>query len=186
MQGMLAIDFEASCLPRHGRSFPIEVGVSDGQLVHSWLIRPDAQWEGWDWTAEAENLHGLSRARLWSEGLSPRRVMTELTLVVGDRPLVADSDLDQYWLDTLMAAAGREDRLKISHAGLLIDQWQPSLSAVDQAKAEADRIQPQRHRAGADAHWLALTLRALAPRQERRAPEPFREMAAYRDFVQAA
>ena len=55
----MAIDFEASCLPRHGRSFPIEVGIAGGGIARSWIIRPHAAWAGWDWTAEAEALHGL-------------------------------------------------------------------------------------------------------------------------------
>ena len=26
---LIALDFEASCLPRHGRSYPIEIGIAD-------------------------------------------------------------------------------------------------------------------------------------------------------------
>ena len=51
---ILAVDFEASCLPRHGRSYPIEVGIAnENGTARSWLIRPAVLWEGWTWTEEA-------------------------------------------------------------------------------------------------------------------------------------
>lgn len=76
---MIAIDFEASCLPKHGRSYPIEVGISeDGLTSRSWLIRPHISWTGWTWTEEAERLRRLSQVRLWRDGLPVERVATEL------------------------------------------------------------------------------------------------------------
>ena len=102
---ILTIDFEASCLPRHGRSFPIEVGVAGGGLSRSWLIRPAACWAGWDWTQEAEALHGISRARIERDGLPAAQVLAELVATVAGRRVIADSPLDQYWLDRLAAAA---------------------------------------------------------------------------------
>ena len=39
---IIAIDFEASCLPRHGRSYPIEVGVAGDGIERSWIIAPSA------------------------------------------------------------------------------------------------------------------------------------------------
>lgn len=80
----VAIDFEANCLPRHGRSFPIEVWVTDGRGVRSWLIRPVAERRAWDCTNEALALHGISP----------------------ERRVVADSSLDSYWWRMLAGGAG--------------------------------------------------------------------------------
>ncbi len=86
----MAIDFEASCLPRHGRSFPIEVGIAGGGIARSWIIRPHAAWTGWDWTAEAEALHGLSRARIEAEGEPADLVLAQLAAAVAGCRVVAD------------------------------------------------------------------------------------------------
>ena len=67
---LIALDFEASCLPRHGRSYPIEIGIADEHgLIRSWLIRPPDAWAGWGWTQEAERLHGISKEQLARDGL---------------------------------------------------------------------------------------------------------------------
>ncbi|MEI9852878.1 MAG: hypothetical protein WDN24_20705 [Sphingomonas sp.] len=95
MTDIVAIDFEASCLPRHGYSFPIEVGIAvNGDHVRSWLIAPDPGWEGWDWTREAEALHGISRDHLIAHGRPAGIVLAELTAEVGANRLVSDSSLD--------------------------------------------------------------------------------------------
>lgn len=162
----VAIDFEASCLPRHGRSYPVEVGISDGRMLRSWLILPHADWDGWDWTAEAEAIHGIARSELLARGLPAERVMADLMEAVDGRRLVADSTLDQYWLDTLAAAAsgaaGSGAVPVIDHAAVLLDAWTVSADQVDLARQQADRRQPLRHRAAYDAEWLHLVLSALA------------------------
>ena len=58
-QQVAIIDFEASCLPEAGESYPIEVALAkvDGS-TRSWLIRPSPEWQFWDWSSEAEHLHG--------------------------------------------------------------------------------------------------------------------------------
>ncbi len=159
---IVTIDFEASCLPRHGRSYPIEVGIADGRETMSWLIRPDARWSGWDWTDEAQALHGLSLEALWTLGQPADIVMRELMAAVGGRRLVADSGLDQYWLDTLAVAAGREEVPRIGHVMMLLDEWAVTGNQVALARAHADREQGALHRAGADARWLALVVQQLA------------------------
>ena len=75
---VITIDFEASCLPRHGLSYPIEVGIARKGQARSWLIRPHDDWAGWHWSAEAEALHGLSRDRVEREGLPVETVLAEL------------------------------------------------------------------------------------------------------------
>ncbi len=140
MMDIVAIDFEASCLPRHGYSFPIEVGIAlNGDHVRSWLIAPDPSWQHWDWTPEAEALHGISRDHLLAHGRPAEAVLAELTAAVGTSRLVSDSSLDQYWLDTLAVAAGRASPLRIDHAGLLIETWRVSADQVARAPAPCGR-----------------------------------------------
>jgi hypothetical protein len=158
---IVAIDFEASCLPRDGRSFPIEVGICDHRGSRSWLIRPDDAWSGWDWTAQAEALHGLAKERLLAEGLPAGRVMAELAEAVGGRRLVADSGIDRYWMETLARAAGWSVAPGIAHVGAVLDETGATSERIADACDLADRLQRERHRAEADARWLFIVIDAL-------------------------
>ncbi|BBD98541.1 hypothetical protein SAMIE_1020420 [Sphingobium amiense] len=170
---IMTIDFEASCLPRHGRSFPIEVGIATPVMSRSWLIRPTDEWLGWDWTAEAEALHNLTRDRVLREGLPAAQVLAELAQTVGNCRLVSDSSLDRYWLDRLAEAAGKPAPFAIDHAGSLFDEAGTSSATVAAAIARASAQVSARHRASADALWLAHVLdHALAPE-----PAPMMEAA---------
>ncbi|CCW19044.1 hypothetical protein EBBID32_34050 [Sphingobium indicum BiD32] len=160
---MFAIDFEASCLPRHGRSFPIEVGLAGVDGARSWLIQPHPDWTGWDWTAEAEALHGLSLARIERDGLPAHVVLDQLADAVGGRRVVADSLIDPYWLDTLAAAAGRAAPFAIDHVATLMDERQVDEAQISAAVRLADQRCPTRHRAGSDALWLASVMALLWP-----------------------
>ena len=151
---IITIDFEASCLPRHGRSFPIEVGIADGVSARSWLIRPHDSWAGWAWTAEAEALHGLSRQRIMDEGQPVTVVLAELAAATQGRQVVADSLIDQYWLDTLADAVGVPSPFRIQHVAALIDAQGADDRQVDAAVAFADAQGAIRHQAAGDALWL--------------------------------
>lgn len=152
------IDFEASCLPRHGRSFPIEVGIADGDVSRSWLIRPHDSWAGWDWTPEGEALHGLSRDRIEREGLPVTVVLAELVAATQGRRVIADSLIDQYWLDTLAAAAGAPTPFTIQHVVTLFDEQGADEARVGAAVAFADGQGATRHRAAGDALWLSALI----------------------------
>ncbi len=170
MLPVLAIDFEASCLPRHGKSYPIEVGICDVTgRTRSWLIRPHSTWEGWDWTAEAENLHQLSRDDLWRDGLSADVVLAELTEVVRNHVVVADSSLDSYWLDTLSSAVSAQPPCDIRHMSEWVDRLAPSPDEWTTAFAELEGLGIPRHRAADDARWLAALMRLL---QQAKASRP--------------
>lgn len=159
---LVAIDFEASCLPCHGRSFPIEVGIAmAGGLTRSWLIRPHDAWAGWDWTREAQSLHGLTRERLDRDGLPADHVMAELTAAIGTSRLVADSYLDAGWLATLADAAGIASPTKIAHIEEVIDRLGAQDTEIARAQARANARSLIRHRAGGDAQWLAAFIAAL-------------------------
>lgn len=155
---ILAIDFEASCLPRHGRSFPIEVGLAGGGRSQSWLIRPHESWAGWDWTAEAQALHGLTLEKLQREGLPVDAVLDRLVAATDGCRAVADSVIDQYWLETLARAAGESAPFLIDHVSLLLDEYGAGERRIRAAVAHADALHPVRHRAGCDAAWLSALL----------------------------
>jgi hypothetical protein len=159
---VLAIDFEASCLPRHGRSFPIEVGIADASgWSRSWLIRPAPEWAGWTWTDEAEALHGITRAELALHGLPADAVMRELNAAIGSRDICADHDLDAQWLALLEAAAGVPASFRLRQASELFGRIRPDSAAIQQALLDADRSVSRRHRAGPDSLWLATLAHAL-------------------------
>jgi hypothetical protein len=156
MKPPLFLDFEASCLPRDGRSFPIEVGLADGRgWARSWLIQPAPAWADWTWTSEAEALHGISRDMLSHSGMLPHDVLVALNHWAAGRDVYADHDLDRRWLATLADAAGIAPSFRLRHISEWIDAHGPSDLALLAAKAHADASAPTRHRAGWDAQWLA-------------------------------
>lgn len=99
------LDFEASSL--RSTSYPIEVAWNDPTgAIEAHLISP-AGIERWtDWSIEAEQLHGISRATLLTGGKPPswicRRMNHQLagTVVYSDDP-----EYDQMWLATLFAVS---------------------------------------------------------------------------------
>lgn len=162
MNALLAIDFEASCLTKHGRSFPIEVAVADLEgWSRAWLIRPDPAWRDWTWTEEAERLHGISRETLARRGLPAAQVADELATFVGARRVLADSRLDPVWYETLCAAAGTPPAFAIGQIGTLAEELAASSDTIARAVHDATRRVPARHRAEVDALWLATLAREL-------------------------
>ncbi|WP_336967549.1 hypothetical protein [Sphingobium aromaticiconvertens] len=162
---IITIDFEASCLPRHGRSYPIEVGIAGieaGAITsRSWLIRPHRDWQGWDWTARAQALHGLSREGIARDGVEAAQVLAELRAAVEGHRLVADSLIDQYWLDTLAAAAGDGAALTIDHVSSVMEELRVGEMHIARAIDHADAMVQTRHRAAEDARWLAAVIADL-------------------------
>jgi hypothetical protein len=167
---MIAIDFEASCLPRHGRSFPIEVGIADAWGSRVWLIYPHTDWTGWDWTQEAEMLHGITRDQLLQNGQPVEIVASELAKAVEGRQVVADSYFDSYWFDTLNMAAKIAPSAKIEHVENILNTLESTTEEILAAQAELDRQGFLRHRARHDARWLFALTRILTDASAARAP----------------
>lgn len=163
MDPVAIIDFEASCLPNDGLSYPIEVAVAKvGGGSRSWLIRPAPTWFYWDWSREAEALHGISRELLKQKGLPPRQVLNELTAEVAGHRVFADSDLDPYWLETLAEACDAPPPFPILYLGELFEQMRTSSTAIQQAEGQALARLPQGHVARNDARRLAITVELLS------------------------
>jgi len=123
MTRMAIIDFEASCLPEDHFSYPIQVSLTTLEgPSRSWLIKPSAKWQFWDWCDEAEALHGISREQLRREGLPVGQVLAELAAQAAGYTVYARSDLDAYWLETLAEAANRPVPFPIRYLGDLFAQ----------------------------------------------------------------
>lgn len=156
------IDFEASCLPEYGQSFPIEVAVAriDGQS-RVWLIDPAEAWKDWDWSDEAERLHGISRQMLQERGQAPDVVIREMADFVHDCDVYADADLDQYWLEVLCQAAQARLPFPVRYLGEFMKKRGYTRPQVVAALDEAKRRLPLEHAAREDARRLALVVRLL-------------------------
>lgn len=156
------IDFEASCLPEYGRSYPIEVAVAliDG-TSRTWLIHPVEAWRYWDWSPEAQALHGISPELIACQGLPPAQVLTEMAEFVGDCPVYADADLDAYWLEVLAQAARQKLPFHIHYLGeYLVERGYTRPQVVAALDAARARL-PTEHIARDDASRLALTVKLL-------------------------
>ncbi|MCJ8159355.1 hypothetical protein [Sphingomonas sp. LaA6.9] len=163
MERIAIIDFEASCLPEAGYSYPIEVALSRvGGRTRSWLIKPARQWFYWDWCDHAESLHGISRDMLQEHGTTADAVLAELVAEADGCTVYADSDLDAHWLETLSQACGRSSPFPILFVGELFRDMQICCEAVSRADLEARQRLPMRHVACKDARRLAMTVKLLA------------------------
>ncbi|EJL33190.1 hypothetical protein [Novosphingobium sp. AP12] len=156
------IDFEASCLPEYGQSYPIEVAVAriDGSS-RAWLIRPVEAWRYWDWSDEAEALHGISQDMLEAEGLPPAQVLAEMIEFVRDCSVYADADLDEYWLEVLCQGVGVKLPFPVHYLGEFFVEHGFTRPQVVAALEEAKRRLPKEHLAREDAKRLALVVRLL-------------------------
>jgi len=108
MTRIAVIDFEASCLPDAGMSFPIEVALAevDGPS-RVWLIKPHPRWRYWDWTEEAERLHGLSLDTIERDGMPVEDVLEELARAAEGCSVFADSELDAFLQETIAIRPSR-------------------------------------------------------------------------------
>ncbi|TYC89921.1 hypothetical protein [Novosphingobium sp. BW1] len=156
------IDFEASCLPEYGQSFPIEVAIArvDGRS-RAWLIKPSPLWTYWDWSDEAESLHGISRELLETQGLPPEQVYAEMVAFTEDCDLYADADLDEYWFEVLCHAIGKPLPFPIRYLGEFIGRRGYTREQVVRALDAARAKLPKEHLAREDAKRLAMMVKLL-------------------------
>lgn len=98
------LDFEASSLSK--KSYPIEVAwvMESGEEFTS-LLRPIRDWS--DWSADAEQIHGISRERLREEGQPVNEVAHQMVKALAGHNLYASApSWDGKWLSVLLRAAG--------------------------------------------------------------------------------
>lgn len=120
--GPAFIDFEASSLDLIA-SYPIEVGVCmPDSTLHSWLIAPHALWQ--DWSDSAEQIHGISRARLFAEGEPITTVACALNQLLIGQVFCDAWTFDSFWLYRLFRAAGVAPGFQLESVSMLLDSRQ--------------------------------------------------------------
>jgi hypothetical protein len=165
---VLFLDIEASGLG--SASFPIEIGwvLDDEAEPESFLIRPHETWDfGTGWSAHSAALHGIAPALLEAEGLSVDEACTRLDQATHRRLVVSDAPQhDDWWLDCLYAAAGREKPWAVGDVERLYGglAQEAGLDSAEAARllTRIEQIYPHPHRAGPDALRLAKAARTLA------------------------
>jgi len=163
------LDFEASSLA--SGSYPIEVAWGSSEdSIESHLISPAGIVTWTDWSMAAQQLHGLTREQLLSEGQQPiwvaRRMNEQLKgqIVYTDNP-----DYDGFWLEQLFKrSAGLKPAFRLVHVDDLLRSLISSGTA-DRAhvvrvlrtmKQMARQSVAGQHRAAVDVQYL-LKLYAL-------------------------
>lgn len=158
------IDFEASSLDLIA-SYPIEVGVClpDGS-VHSWLIRPHVLWH--DWSASAEDIHGISRQVLADDGHTVEQVASHLNELLDGQVFCDAWTFDSFWLHRLYRAADMRPSFQLESVSLLLNPVQIQRWTSARHRVIAELGLPV-HRAANDARILHATWQQVTA-----APDP--------------
>jgi hypothetical protein len=85
-------------------------------------------------------------------------VLDRLIAATEGRRVVADSLIDQYWLQTLAEAAGEPAPFLIDHVSMILEESGAEEQDIASAVAAANARHPVRHRAACDASWLSVLL----------------------------
>ena len=100
---MWIIDFESSGLSRE--SYPIEVGLTNGIVEYQAYIRPLEHW--CFWSEQAEQIHGIPRAKLLNEVEPSSVVATQLNNLLSGEGVYCDSiQWDGFWNNVLFSDNG--------------------------------------------------------------------------------
>lgn len=149
------IDVEASGFG--SASYPIEVGIAlpDGQSYCA-LIAPAPEWRYWD--AEAEKVHGVTRATLLALGRPAREVASDVNTLLHGQVVYCDSWYHDFtWLSRLFDAGDSAQAFQLEDIRSLLAQHE-----ADAWLATKTRILQEmgldRHRASNDARVLQATL----------------------------
>ena len=127
------MDIEASGLSP--ASYPIEVGMFNGQREYQQLISPAPSWTHWN--PSSEQLHGIARTQLHSEGISPLMVAGALNSMLGASTVFSDhGDWDGFWLQQLFDSAGIKRTFSIADITTLLDtrQMETFAAALDKLR----------------------------------------------------
>lgn len=148
------IDLEASGFGRG--SYPIEVGFAlENRDIHSFLIKPEADWT--HWSEEAEQIHGITREQLQAEGMSIEEIAHKLNEMLSGQTLYSDAwSFDSSWIGRLFDSASIVQRFRIETINKLlkpeqVEFWHPTKEAVLQ------ELGLKAHRAAIDVQVLQET-----------------------------
>jgi len=168
LENYLFLDIEASGL--HPDSYPIQIGIAWPNMSidsQQFLIRPVKEWTYW--SREAEAVHGFSLDECRRDGVTVIEAVERLESLVAGRFVHSDVVAwDDFWLNQLYAAAGRE------RSFALHDVWDAYGAAVhslghvvdpyhlcSQCLEWASRPYPHTHKADDDARFQAAAMRAI-------------------------
>ena len=150
----IIIDIEASGFGKN--SYPIEIGyIAEDAETWCCLIRPEADWQHWDETAEST--HGISRERLAELG-KPAAVVAQL---MNDRlqncTVYTDGwGHDFIWLSLLFETANISPHFKIEDLRKVLKPHQEAIWEVTKSQVQ-EELKAHRHRASSDAQVIQLT-----------------------------
>lgn len=154
----IIIDIEASGFGRG--SYPVEIGLvlPDG-TPHCVLVTPHRSWTYWD--EGAEQVHGISREVLFSNGRPIPEIVWRLNELLRGRTVYSDAwSFDMSWLGKLYDAAHQHPAFQIASLHELISQEQAA--SWDRTKdAVIQDLGLRRHRASGDARILQETWRRV-------------------------
>jgi DNA polymerase III epsilon subunit-like protein len=152
------LDIEASGFGRH--SYPIEIGyvLPDGRST-CMLVRPMPDWTHWD--AEAERVHGITRATLLAHGRSVHDIAATLNGDLRGQIVYCDGWAHDYtWLAALFEAADVRARFRLESVSSLLSD--ACLQRLDLARQTAlAELGLTRHRASNDARALQRALSSV-------------------------
>jgi len=169
----LFIDFEASSL--NSDSYPIEVAWSleDGS-IESHLINVHAIKSWRDWDPYAQDIHGISKQKLFEEGKHPKWVAQRMNEVLTDKVLLTNAyEFDLDWCETLFKAAdeymyfnfgdswhvfGRQLNQQSTPDNVLLEKSVSSQRLYEQLTQISEqawkKVAGKQHRAGVDVQQL--------------------------------
>ncbi|MAZ88377.1 MAG: hypothetical protein CL693_12110 [Cellvibrionaceae bacterium] len=156
---MWVIDFESSGL--HKSSYPIEVGVTNGDIEYQALIQPMNHWEFW--SEESQLIHGIDRDELKIEGKKAFLVAQELNELLQSQKVYCDAlEWDGFWARVLFSDNAITHKFELLDVRCLLESDDEYLSSFLARRQELlDSGDYKQHRALHDARLL---WRALNPR----------------------
>lgn len=149
------IDLEASGLDR--KSYPIEVGITNGTISAQWLISPEKNWTFW--CEKAAKIHNIPRQLLLSEGLPIKQVCHELNEILDQSTVYSDAqEWDSFWLQVLFNAANTPQAFTVKSIEVFLKTPTLINQYIDKKQAVLDQGVYQYHRALDDAKIIYTAL----------------------------
>jgi DNA polymerase III epsilon subunit-like protein len=110
----LVLDIEASGL--HQYSFPIEIAwCGPNVLAKSFYIKPDKSWRIFNWSDDAQRLHGISLEAVIKQGRMPKEIVDALRLDGSEKTILSDGvSFDQNWMNMICVAVEAESVLVLT------------------------------------------------------------------------
>lgn len=130
------IDFEASGLSK--KSYPIQVGVTNGTTEYQSLIKPLRHWQHWD--LEAAKIHNIPYHMLLDQGRDTETVAQELNEILAGQVVYCDSiEWDGFWGNVLFSDSGIHQKLIIKDIKELLNNPDSKLSRYLETKEALEK-----------------------------------------------